>query len=145
MNNTSKEMMKLLDDNKDKKEIDSDFYLKMSNLLLEHSKVSESKKYEITYIKTFFRDNIEQNDADDEYILYHDVFKKTVFGGSFFSKDDISPGGGIEFENIDGCEYITNDDDLSMQEIYKTGEYENGSTIFYRKYTLVDIKEIKDI
>jgi hypothetical protein len=142
MNNTSKEMMKLLDDNKDKTEMDSDFYLKMSNLLLEHSKVSKSKKYEITYIKTYFIDHITDHQPDDEYKLCQKIIKKTVYGGLGFVMDETDIGSGIGFNNMDGCEYITDDDCMSMQETYSEGAYEHHSIVFYKKYTLVDIKEI---
>jgi hypothetical protein len=143
MSNVSKDMMTLLDENKDKTKMDSDFYLKMSNLLLEHSKESKSKKYEISYIMTFFIDNIENDEPDDEYELCQKVFKKTVYGGLVFVMEEISSGRGIEFNNMDGCEYMTNNDEQSIQELWKYGEYEHCSTVYYKKYTLVDIKEIK--
>ena len=99
MTSPSAKLMALIDENKET--LSSDFYLKMSNLILEKSKSEESKKYKITYMHTFFSrggycsdvnyseryddGNEEDEDIDEEnpdgnaYQQHNNIMEKTVY------------------------------------------------------------------
>ena len=162
MTSTSTKMMALLDENKET--LSSDLYLKMSNLLLEKNKTEKNKtekKYKITYLHTFFEaggeldrpDGYDQGSDGDEdndnpngnaYSQYNTINTKTVYVKIVSQVvHGLKPECGIQFRNEDGCEYITRLEHESTKKIYRVGEYRHYIELYYKEYTLLDMKEVK--
>ena len=161
MTSPSAKQMSFLDENKET--LSDDFYLKMSNLILEQNK-SESKdykKYKITYMNTHFSrgghnsdlrysertDNYEEDEDIDEdnpdgndYQQDNNIIEKTVY--VLNSKvERLEPGCNIEFENIDGLEHIQMYPFTTIKILQKFGEYKNRINLYYNKDVLITICE----
>ena len=162
MTSTSTKMMALLDENKET--LSSDLYLKMSNLLLEKNKTEKNKtekKYKITYLHTFFEaggelsrldgyDEGSDGEADNDnpngnaYQQYNTINTKTVYVKIVSQVvHGLKIGCSIDFSNEDGCEYIKTCAHESTKKNYRVGEYRHYIELYYREYTLLDMKEIK--
>ena len=156
MTSSSAKLMALIDENKET--LSSDFYLKMSNLILEKSKSEESKKYKITNMNTFFLrggycsdvnyseqyddGNEEDEDIDEEnpdgnaYQQHNNIMEKTVYVLNTKIKR-LAPGCNIEFDNIDGLEHIQRYPFTTKEVFQKVGEYKNRINLYYYKDVLI--------
>jgi hypothetical protein len=149
MSNTSRELMSRLDEEKEK--LSSDFYLKMSNLLLERNKEIKYKKYEITYIHSTVVDSVSNYDSDgeteiggdkNEYNFHNAIFTKKVYVENDAILQDLYPECCIEFRDNEGEVYIRKYEQTRPHIMYRVGEYKHHTMLLYNEYTLVSIKKI---
>ena len=64
------------------------------------------------------------------------VKNESIIGG-------LKPECGIEFKNEDGCEYIRKFEHSFPKILYKVGEYKHHIKIYYKEYTLLDMKVVE--